>query len=136
MRLTARITSDTDVLSSIRSSWSFADYPFLYTCLTFLTESDLNSHSVRKFLPSSFLLLVQNLLEIVSREKWRDLTQSYDKSPYIDRKNPESNVTTQKRHQKNFDYTTIADRLRTVSCGNDCHQTGVVKPVYGIPTFL
>ena len=27
-------------------------------------------------------------------------------------------MTTQKRHQ-NFDYTTIADRLRTVSWGND-----------------
>ena len=42
-------------------------------------------------------------------------------------------MTTQKRHQ-NFDYT-IVDRLRTVSWGNDSHQTGVVKQVYGIPTF-
>ena len=31
-------------------------------------------------------------------------------------KNPKSNVTTQKRHQ-NFDYTTIASRLRTVRLG-------------------
>ena len=67
-------------------------------------------------------------------EKGRDLTQSYDKSPYTDR-------TIQKatwKHEddtKNFDYTTIADRLRTVSWGNDSHPTGVVKPVYGIPTF-
>ena len=29
----------------------------------------------------------------------------------------------------------IADRLRTVSRGNDIHPTGVVKLVYGIPTF-
>ena len=36
---------------------------------------------------------------------------------------------------KNFDYTTIADQLRTVSWSNDSHQSGVVKPVYGIPTF-
>ena len=36
---------------------------------------------------------------------------------------------------KNFDYTTIADRLRTVSWGNDNHLTGVVKPVNGIPTL-
>ena len=36
---------------------------------------------------------------------------------------------------KNFDYTTIANHLRTVSWGNDSHPTGVVKPVYGIPTF-
>ena len=36
---------------------------------------------------------------------------------------------------KNFDYTTIADRLRTVSWGNDSHPAGVVKPVNGIPTL-
>ena len=36
---------------------------------------------------------------------------------------------------KNFDYTTIAYLLRTVSRGNDSHPTGVVKPVYGILTF-
>ena len=40
-----------------------------------------------------------------------------------------------KNATKNFDYTTIADRLRTVSWGNDSHPTGVVKPLYGIPTF-
>ena len=44
-------------------------------------------------------------------------------------------MTTQHRHQKTTDYTTIADRFRTVSWGNDSHPTGVVKPVYGIPTF-
>ena len=40
-----------------------------------------------------------------------------------------------KNATKNFDYITIADRLRTVSWGNDSHPAGVVKPVYGIPTF-
>ena len=45
-----------------------------------------------------------------------DLTQSYDKSPYTNRKF-ENQRTTDKRHQ-NFDYTTIADRLRTVSWSN------------------
>ena len=40
-----------------------------------------------------------------------------------------------KTRAKNFYYTTIADRLRTVSWGNDSHPTGVVQPVYGIPTF-
>ena len=40
-----------------------------------------------------------------------------------------------KNATKNFDYTTIADRLRTVNWGNDSHPAGVVKPVYGIPTF-
>ena len=47
-------------------------------------------------------------------------------------KNQKRNVTTQKRHQ-NFDYTTIADRLRTVSWGNDIHPTGVIKTVTGSP---
>ena len=58
------------------------------------------------------------------REKRRDLTQSYDKIPYTYK-----NATLQKRHQ-NFDYTTIADRQRTVSWSNNIHPTGVVKPVY------
>ena len=39
-----------------------------------------------------------------------------------------------KSHQ-NFDYTTIADQLRTVSWGNDSHPAGVVKPVNGSPTL-
>ena len=58
----------------------------------------------------------------------------WQKSTYP-RTNPKSNVTTQKCHQ-NFDHTTIADRLKTVSLSNDSHPTCVVKPVYGIPTFL
>ena len=44
----------------------------------------------------------------------------------------ESQDTTQWRHE-NFDYTRIADRLRVVSIY--CCPTGVVKLVYGIPTF-
>ena len=69
------------------------------------------------------------------REKERDLTQSYDKSPYTDRKIQKA-TWQDKNATKNFDYTTIADRLRTVSWGNDSHPTGVFKPVYGIPSFL
>ena len=60
-------------------------------------------------------------------------TQSYGKSPYTTG-NAKKQVTTQKRHQK-FDYTTTEGRLRTVSWSNNNHQTGVVKPVYWIPTF-
>ena len=40
-----------------------------------------------------------------------------------------------KNATKNFDYTTIADRLRTVSWDNSSHPSGVVKPVYGRSTF-
>ena len=36
---------------------------------------------------------------------------------------------------KNFYDTTIADWLGTVSWGNDSHPTGVVQPMFGIPTF-
>ena len=48
-------------------------------------------------------------------------------------KNPLSteNSKTNGQHKtatKNFDYTTIADRLRTVSWSNNSHQTGVIKP--------
>ena len=56
------------------------------------------------------------------------------KAPTPTEKNPKSSVTTQNA-TKNFDYTTIADRLRTVSWGNDSHPTGVVKPVNGISTL-
>ena len=41
-----------------------------------------------------------------------------------------------KNATKNFDYTTIADRLRTVSWSNSSHQTGVVKPVYERSTLI
>ena len=36
-----------------------------------------------------------------------------------------------KKHHKTFDYTTIADRLKTVNSANDSHPTGVVKPFTG-----
>ena len=58
------------------------------------------------------------------REKERDLTQSYD------------NLNWQhKNATKNFDYTTISDRLRTVSWSKDSYQLVWLKPVNGIPTF-
>ena len=66
-------------------------------------------------------------------EKEGDLTQSYDKTPYTNRKF-ENKRTTPKRHQKlrlHNDYTTDLGR----SGGVTSHPTGVVKPVYGYPTF-
>ena len=36
---------------------------------------------------------------------------------------------------KNFDYTTIVDRLGTVSWSNSSHPTGVVKPDNDRSTF-
>ena len=58
------------------------------------------------------------------------MTQSYDKSPYTNRKIQKATWQHKKKRQQNFDYITIADRLRTVSWSNSSHPTGVVKPVY------
>ena len=53
-----------------------------------------------------------------AREKGRDLTQSYDKKPYTHIKIQKP--TWQHKHaNKNFVYTTIAERLRTVNCSNN-----------------
>ena len=67
-------------------------------------------------------------------EKGRDLTQSCDKNPYTHRTIQKA-TWQHKNATKNFDYTTIADRLRTVSWSNSSHPTGVVKPVYERSTF-
>ena len=68
------------------------------------------------------------------REKGRDLTQSCDKNPYTHRTIQKA-TWQHKNATRNFDYTTIADRLRTVSWSNSSHPTGVVKPVYERSTF-
>ena len=67
---------------------------------------------------------IRNILNKFWRVKWRDLTQSSDKSPYIHRKIQKAKLQ-YKNATKHFDYTMIADRLRTVSWGNDSHPTGV-----------
>ena len=61
-----------------------------------------------------------------AREKKWDLTQSYYKKPLYQQKirKPMENT---KNATKNFDYTTIADRLKTVCWSNNSHPTGVVK---------
>ena len=61
------------------------------------------------------------------RQNGRDLTQSYDKRPFTHRKS-KKHCDNIKNATKNFDYTTIVDRLRTVSWSNSSHPTGVVKP--------
>ena len=67
----------------------------------------------------------------IRRQKGRYLTQSDDKNPYTHRK-----IQTAKWQNatNNFDYITIAYRLRAVNRNNN-HPTGVVKPVNGYPTF-
>ena len=81
-----------------------------------------------------FILVIEpdhwSLVKQSEREKGRGLTQSYDKSPYTHRKIQKA-TWQQKTATKNFDYTTIANRLRTVSWSSNStsHPTGVVKPV-------
>ena len=77
---------------------------------------------------------LQNDLGRSVGEKGRDLTQSCDKNPYTHRTIQKA-TWQHKNATKNFDYTTIADRLRTVSWSNSSHPTGVVKPVYERSTF-
>ena len=55
------------------------------------------------------------------------------KTPSPIQKSKKQSVNT--KTTENFDYTTIVDRFRVVSWGNDSHPTGVAKPVYGITTF-
>ena len=58
----------------------------------------------------------------MSREKGRDLTQSYDKSPYTNRNVKRAKLQHKQRHKK-FD-TAVSDRLRAVSWSNYGHPTG------------
>ena len=72
--------------------------------------------------------------KIICREKGRDLTQSYDKSPYTDRKSKKQRDNTKTPPKASI---THVQRLRTdlgrsVGVSN---PIGVVKPVYGITTF-
>ena len=59
---------------------------------------------------------------MLSGDKEGNLTQSYDKTPV-----PTENSKTKGQHTnatKNFDYTAIADRLRTVSRSNKSSNSG------------
>ena len=96
------------------------------------TESDLFPFLFIRF--ALFLLITPKYSLISNEGKGRDLTQSYDKSPNTQRKIQKATLQ-HKNATKNFDCTTIVDRLRTVSCSNDSHPIGGVKPVYGISTF-
>ena len=71
------------------------------------------------FLVSAILKQLQCVL---TSEKGRDLTQSRDKSPNTHRQSKKAKWQ-HKNVVKNFDYTTIADRLRT---SDDSHRISVI----------
>ena len=56
------------------------------------------------------------------------------KTPKSTEKSKKKRDSTKTQQQK-FDYTTIADRLRTVTWSYNSQATGVVKPVYERWTF-
>ena len=70
------------------------------------------------------------------REKERDLIQSYDESPYTNRKfniEPiDKTKTPPKANRLHNDWWPTYDGQLSYNS----HPTGVVKPVYGFPTFL
>ena len=97
--------------------------PSLYNVKTKLKIFNSNVKSVLMYESECWKMTVADIKKCeafnngcIRREKEGDLTQSYDKTPYTNRKF-ENQRTTHKRH-KNFDNTTIADRLRTVSWSN------------------
>ena len=75
------------------------------------------------------LVILLKMENISSKEKREEIWLSpLTKAP----KPTDKSKKTTRQHKnaiKNFDYTTIADRLRTVSWGYDNNTTGVVKPV-------
>ena len=79
------------------------------------------------------IAIIETIITFEGREKERDLTQSCNKS-YTHRKFHKA-TWQHKNATETFDYTTMADQLRTVSWSHNNHPTGVVKPNYGIPTF-
>ena len=50
--------------------------------------------------------------------------------------NPKKQRDHKKKSTKISSYTTIADRLRAVSLGNDSHPTGVVQLVQVYPVYM
>ena len=65
------------------------------------------------------------------REKTEEIWHSpKTETPYINRKVQKA-TWQDKNSTKTFDYTTIVDRLRTVSWSNISHPTGMVKPFTG-----
>ena len=101
----------------------------------FVKETDLQKQY--SFTLESLVLInnrFRSIWVLGHKEKKKEIWLSpVTKSPI-----PTENSKTKGQHKnatKNVYYTTIADRLRTVSWGNDSNPTGVVKPVHGYPIF-
>ena len=71
--------------------------------------------------------ILRKSFKLYISRKGRDLSQSYDQTSYIQSK-IRTATCQYKNVTKNCDYTTIADRLTTVSWSNNSYPTGVIKP--------
>ena len=76
-----------------------------------VVDNDVRSVKWMEVYPSLF----NQSKSLLQREKEGDLTQSYNKTPYTNRKF-ENQRTTHTNATKNFDYTTIADRHANIEC--------------------
>ena len=121
--------------ASLARVWVPPEVEHYISFLDFFLKQTLNAKQallgsfMRFFFQRKLYIPVRTL-----REKGGDLTQPCDKNPYTHRTIQKA-TWQHKNATKNFDYTTIADRLRTVSWSNSSHPTGVVKPVYERSTF-
>ena len=89
---------------------------------------------------SSKVISHNNQGDITSKARWYHILLINSKTaPHTKAPTPTAKIQKatwqHKNATKNFDYTTIAERLRTVSRSNSSHPTGVVKPVYERSTF-
>ena len=93
-------------------------------CLTrpYTYPNEMKRYIKRKTAAIFFLTLFKTGCMRKKEEIW---LSPMTKAPYTYRK-----IEKATRQHKNFDYTTIAGRLRTVSGSNNGHPTGVVKPIY------
>ena len=87
------------------------------------------------------LLLLQQFLysnqNVQFKRKGKKSDSVLWQKPLHRHKNQKGNTTTKKRHQKLRLHNDCRPTFKkTVSRGNHSHSTGLVKPVYGIPTLL
>ena len=82
--------------------------------------------------------LLSSMVKVWNKITYQEIMNRSDsvllQSPYTNR-NLQKAKWQHKNATKTFDYTTIADPLRTVSCDNDSHPTGIVELAYGIVAF-
>ena len=105
------------------------------TLITQRLRTDLGrSVGVTTVTPLVWLNRFTGAKRLILKEKETDPTQSYDKNPYTDRRIKKA-TRQHKDATKSLNYTTIADRRRTVSRSNDSYPTDVVKPVFWILTL-